>query len=62
MQKCLWDSYKEITIWREIQKEYYEVLNLNEEFTLKGIYSSLPGYPQQMTLELYYRKILTYQG
>jgi signal transduction histidine kinase len=37
-------------------------LNLNEEFTLKGIYSSLPGYPQQMTLELYYRKILTYQG
>jgi len=32
MQKCLWDSNKEITIWREIQKEYYEVLNLNEEF------------------------------
>ncbi len=37
-------------------------LTLNDGFVFKGIFSTLPNFPVQMTVELYYRKILTYQG
>jgi len=47
-----------------IRNIFYSIskLTLNEGFSFKGIYSTLPTFPVQMTIELYYRKILTYQG
>lgn len=47
-----------------IRNIFYSRFNLtiNDGFVLNGIYSTLPNTPVQMTIELYYRKILTYQG
>jgi signal transduction histidine kinase len=46
---------------REIFYSRFKI-DLNEGFIFKGIYSTLPAFPVQMTIELYYRKILTYRG
>ena len=35
-------------------------LSLNDGFVLKGIFSTLPNFKTQLTIELYYRKIITY--
>ena len=37
-------------------------LSINDEFIFKGVYSTLPKLKTNITIELYYRKVLTFQG